>query len=46
MGGTVTVASVMEQGSAFHLRFPNVPISVRLLGFAKDHAAHTEAGFQ
>ena len=30
MGGTVTVASVMEQGSAFHLRFPNVPISVRL----------------
>jgi signal transduction histidine kinase/CheY-like chemotaxis protein len=30
MGGTVTVASVMEQGSAFHLRFPNVPISARL----------------
>jgi signal transduction histidine kinase/CheY-like chemotaxis protein len=30
MGGTVAVASVMEQGSAFHLRFPNVPISVRL----------------
>ena len=30
MGGTVTVASVMGQGSAFHLRFPNVPISVRL----------------
>src|SRR3984885_4286022 len=30
MGGTVTVASVMEQGSAFHLRFPNVPISTRL----------------
>jgi CheY-like chemotaxis protein len=26
----VTVASVMEQGSAFHLRFPNVPISTRL----------------
>jgi signal transduction histidine kinase/FixJ family two-component response regulator len=30
MGGTVTVASVMEQGSAFSLRFPNVPISTRL----------------
>jgi signal transduction histidine kinase/CheY-like chemotaxis protein len=30
MGGSVTVASVMEQGSAFHLRFPNVPISARL----------------
>jgi signal transduction histidine kinase/CheY-like chemotaxis protein len=30
MGGTVTVASVPEQGSAFHLRFPNVPISARL----------------
>ena len=30
MGGTVTVASVPDQGSAFHLRFPNVPISMRL----------------
>jgi signal transduction histidine kinase/DNA-binding NarL/FixJ family response regulator len=30
MGGTVTVASVPGQGSAFHLRFPNVPISMRL----------------
>jgi CheY-like chemotaxis protein len=30
MGGTVTVASVMEQGSAFHLRFPDVSISARL----------------
>jgi signal transduction histidine kinase/DNA-binding NarL/FixJ family response regulator len=30
MDGTVTVASVMGQGSAFHLRFPNVPISARL----------------
>ena len=30
MGGTVAVASVLGQGSAFHLRFPNVPISVRL----------------
>ncbi len=30
MGGTVTVASVVGQGSAFHLRFPNVAVSVRL----------------
>jgi signal transduction histidine kinase/DNA-binding NarL/FixJ family response regulator len=30
MGGTVTVASVLNKGSAFHLRFPNVPISARL----------------
>ncbi len=30
MGGMVTVASVLGQGSAFHLRFPNVPISTRL----------------
>jgi len=30
MGGTVTVASVMEQGSAFHLRFPDVSVSARL----------------
>jgi signal transduction histidine kinase/FixJ family two-component response regulator len=30
MGGTVTVASVLGQGSAFHLRFPRVPISARL----------------
>jgi signal transduction histidine kinase/FixJ family two-component response regulator len=30
MGGTVTVDSVMGQGSAFHLRFPNVPVSARL----------------
>ncbi len=30
LGGKVTVASVMGQGSAFHLRFPNVPISARL----------------
>jgi signal transduction histidine kinase/FixJ family two-component response regulator len=35
MGGTVTVASVMEQGSAFHLRFPDVPISARLPASAK-----------
>jgi CheY-like chemotaxis protein len=30
MGGTVTVASVLGQGSAFHLRFPHTPISARL----------------
>ena len=35
MGGTVTVASVMGQGSAFHLRFPHVAISARLA--AADH---------
>jgi signal transduction histidine kinase/CheY-like chemotaxis protein len=35
MGGTVTVASVLGQGSAFHLRFPNVPISARLPASAK-----------
>jgi CheY-like chemotaxis protein/nitrogen-specific signal transduction histidine kinase len=35
MGGTVTVASVPEQGSAFHLRFPDVPISARLPASAK-----------
>jgi signal transduction histidine kinase/CheY-like chemotaxis protein len=29
MGGRVTVASVMGQGSAFHLRFPDVPVSAR-----------------
>jgi CheY-like chemotaxis protein len=30
MGGTVTAASVMNQGSAFSLRFPDVSISARL----------------
>jgi signal transduction histidine kinase/CheY-like chemotaxis protein len=35
MGGTVTVASVMKQGSAFHLRFPDVPISARLAASEK-----------
>jgi signal transduction histidine kinase/CheY-like chemotaxis protein len=35
MGGTVTVASVMEQGSAFHLRFADVPISARLAASGK-----------
>jgi signal transduction histidine kinase/CheY-like chemotaxis protein len=35
MGGTVTVASVVGQGSAFHLRFPDVPISSRLTASEK-----------
>ncbi|HEV2692584.1 MAG TPA: ATP-binding protein [Verrucomicrobiae bacterium] len=35
MGGTATVASVLDQGSAFHLRFPNVPISARLPATSK-----------
>ena len=35
MGGSVTVASVPGQGSAFHLRFPQVPISARLPAAAK-----------
>jgi len=30
MGGTVTAASVMGQGSAFSLRFPDIAISARL----------------
>jgi CheY-like chemotaxis protein/anti-sigma regulatory factor (Ser/Thr protein kinase) len=30
MGGTVTVTSVVGQGSTFHLRLPDVPMSVRL----------------
>jgi signal transduction histidine kinase/CheY-like chemotaxis protein len=44
MGGTVTVASVMEQGSAFHLRFPDVPISARLPVSAKS-ASSGEVNF-
>jgi signal transduction histidine kinase/CheY-like chemotaxis protein len=36
MGGNLTVESTVGQGTAFHLRFPNVPVSNRLpLG---DHA--------
>ena len=35
MGGTVTVASVLDQGSAFHLRFPDSPISTRLAASEK-----------
>ncbi len=30
MGGKVTVTSIIGQGSAFHLRLPDVPISARL----------------
>jgi len=44
MGGTVTVASVPEQGSAFSLRFPNVPISARLPASEKP-AANGEINF-
>ncbi len=39
MGGTVTVASVPEQGSAFSLRFPNLAISTRLPASEKSAAA-------
>ncbi len=35
MGGTVTVASVLGQGSAFSLRFPDTPISARLAATEK-----------
>jgi signal transduction histidine kinase/CheY-like chemotaxis protein len=35
MGGTVTAVSVMGQGSAFSLRFPNVPVSVRVPATSK-----------
>jgi signal transduction histidine kinase/CheY-like chemotaxis protein len=44
MGGSVTVASVMEQGSAFHLRFPDVPISTRLATSEKSSSSE-EASF-
>ncbi|HTO02676.1 MAG TPA: ATP-binding protein, partial [Opitutus sp.] len=30
MGGTITVESAVDQGTCFRLRFPEVPISVRL----------------
>jgi CheY-like chemotaxis protein/anti-sigma regulatory factor (Ser/Thr protein kinase) len=36
LGGTVTVASVLGQGSVFHLRFPNVPVSGRPLSSEKN----------
>ena len=44
MGGTVTVDSVLGQGSAFHLRFPNVPISMRLPTSGKS-AINSEVDF-
>ena len=44
MGGTVTVASVMNQGSAFHLRFPHVAISARLAASEKS-APTSEVNF-
>jgi len=44
MGGSVTVASVPEQGSAFHLRFLNVPISTRLPASEKS-VANGEVNF-
>ena len=44
MGGSVTVASVLDKGSAFHLRFPDVPISTRLAASEKS-ASVGEANF-
>jgi signal transduction histidine kinase/CheY-like chemotaxis protein len=35
MGGTVTAVSIPGQGSAFSLRFPDIPISARLAATAK-----------
>jgi CheY-like chemotaxis protein/nitrogen-specific signal transduction histidine kinase len=35
MGGTVTAVSIMGQGSAFSLRFPDIPVSARLAATAK-----------
>jgi signal transduction histidine kinase/DNA-binding response OmpR family regulator len=35
MGGAVTVTSTLGQGSVFSLRFPNVPISVRVPATSK-----------
>jgi signal transduction histidine kinase/ActR/RegA family two-component response regulator len=43
LDGTVTVTSVMGQGSAFHIRFPNVPVSVRLPQADSDPAEAGEA---
>jgi signal transduction histidine kinase/CheY-like chemotaxis protein len=36
MGGSVTVASIVGQGSIFHLRFPDVPVSARLAATGRD----------
>jgi signal transduction histidine kinase/CheY-like chemotaxis protein len=35
MGGAVTVTSVLGEGSVFSLRFPHIPVSVRLPASAK-----------
>jgi signal transduction histidine kinase/DNA-binding NarL/FixJ family response regulator len=40
MGGAVTVTSTLGQGSAFSLRFPDVPISARLPASARVSADH------
>jgi CheY-like chemotaxis protein len=39
MGGIVTVASIVGQGSIFHLRFPDVPVSARLAATGPDEPA-------
>jgi len=38
MGGTITVASIVGQGSAFHLRLPDIAVSPRLPENRKDLA--------
>jgi signal transduction histidine kinase/CheY-like chemotaxis protein len=40
MGGTVTVTSTLEEGSVFSLRFPNIPVSVRVPASARVIAEH------
>jgi CheY-like chemotaxis protein len=40
MGGTVTAVSVPGQGSAFHLRFPNIEVSARLPANEKLEPGH------
>ena len=39
MGGTTTVASTVGRGSAFHLRFPDVPVSARLATAGQEEAS-------
>ncbi len=45
MGGTVTATSVMGQGSAFHLRFPEVAISARLPATQQPSPSAAECNF-